>query len=74
MMTTVPTVEVAQGNPQALTPALTIFANYFGVPAVSVPSAFDKQGLPIGLQIVGKPGGEQTVLLLARQYETRNDF
>jgi len=46
-----------------------VFANYFGLPAVSVPCGFDKHGLPIGLQIVGKPWDEGTVLHLARQYE-----
>lgn len=67
--TTVPTVKDAGSNPQALSAQNTMFANYFGLPAVSVPCGFDKHGLPIGLQIVGKPWDEGTVLHLARQYE-----
>ena len=67
--TTVPTVKDAGSNPQALSAQNTVFANYFGLPAVSVPCGFDKHGLPIGLQIVGKPWDEGTVLHLARQYE-----
>ena len=67
--TTVPTVKDAGSNPQALSAQNTVVANYFGLPAVSVPCGFDKHGLPIGLQIVGKPWDEGTVLHLARQYE-----
>jgi aspartyl-tRNA(Asn)/glutamyl-tRNA(Gln) amidotransferase subunit A len=66
----VPAVKDASDNPQALSPAHTIFANYFGLPAVSVPCGFDKHGLPIGLQIVGRPGGEASVLQVACRFET----
>jgi len=34
----------------------TLFANYYGLPAISVPSGFDSNGLPLGLEIVGSPG------------------
>lgn len=43
--------------------------NVWGVPAISVPCGFTKQGLPIGLQIVGPPGGEKKVLRAAQAYE-----
>jgi aspartyl-tRNA(Asn)/glutamyl-tRNA(Gln) amidotransferase subunit A len=68
--TTVMTVKDASANPQALSAANTMFANYFGLPAISVPCGFDRRGLPLGLQIVGKPSGEASVLQLARQYQT----
>jgi aspartyl-tRNA(Asn)/glutamyl-tRNA(Gln) amidotransferase subunit A len=61
-------VDQARGNPQSLSPAFTIFANYFGVPAVSVPCGFDDNGLPIGLQFVGKPWDDAVVLRLADQF------
>jgi aspartyl-tRNA(Asn)/glutamyl-tRNA(Gln) amidotransferase subunit A len=64
------TVEDAKGKPQALSPANTMFANYFGLPAISVPCGFDSHGLPVGLQIVGKPSDEATVLHVAREFET----
>ena len=43
--------------------------NVWGLPAISVPCGFTSQGLPIGLQIVGPPGGEAKVLRAANAYE-----
>ena len=67
--TTVPTIKAAGDNPQALSPENTIFANYYGLPAISVLCGFDSKGLPLGLQIVGKPWDESAVLRLAHQYQ-----
>jgi aspartyl-tRNA(Asn)/glutamyl-tRNA(Gln) amidotransferase subunit A len=47
----------------------TFFANYYGLPAISAPCGFDDDGLPLGIQIVGKPCDEATVLDLARRYQ-----
>jgi aspartyl-tRNA(Asn)/glutamyl-tRNA(Gln) amidotransferase subunit A len=68
---TVPTVADARTNPQALSAANTMFANYFGLPAVSVPCGFDRHGLPLAFQVVGKPWGDRTVLRLASEYQAR---
>jgi amidase len=38
-------------------------------PAISVPAGFTEQGLPIGLQVVGPPRGDQRVLQVAHQFE-----
>jgi len=70
MTTTVPAIEDVQSHPLALSPDNTMFANYFGLPAITVPCGLDKRGLPIGLQIVGKAWDEGAVLLLAHQYES----
>lgn len=43
--------------------------NVWGLPAISIPCGFTNLGLPIGLQIIGPPGGEPTVLALAHAYE-----
>src|SRR5262245_13104904 len=43
--------------------------NTYGLPALTVPCGFSKNGLPIGLQIVGPPWGEAAVLRLAHAYE-----
>ena len=66
--TTVLTVTAARGNAQALSAANTMFANYFGLPAISVTCGVDSHRLPMGLQIVGSPWNEGAVLRLARQY------
>jgi aspartyl-tRNA(Asn)/glutamyl-tRNA(Gln) amidotransferase subunit A len=43
--------------------------NLSSTPAISVPCGFGAQGLPIGLQIAGRPGGETTILNVAQAYE-----
>lgn len=43
--------------------------NVWGLPAVSVPCGFTAQGLPIGLQIIGPPNGEEKVLRAAYAHE-----
>ena len=66
---TVPTVRDASGNPQALSPENTVFANYYGLPAISVPCGFDTNGLPVGLQMVARPWDEISILKLASRYQ-----
>ncbi|CAN1284561.1 Fatty acid amide hydrolase [Linum perenne] len=39
--------------------------NLLGFPAISVPVGYDKKGLPIGLQLIGRPWAEATILRLA---------
>lgn len=48
--------------------------NAYGLPAVSIPCGFAKNGLPIGLQIVGPPWGEESVLRLAYAFEHATAF
>ena len=43
--------------------------NLNGLPAISVPCGFNNIGLPIGLQLAGRPFGETTVLRVAHAYE-----
>ena len=43
--------------------------NMTGLPAISVPCGFTPDGLPIGLQIIGRPFEETTVLRVAYAYE-----
>ncbi|GMH16410.1 hypothetical protein Nepgr_018251 [Nepenthes gracilis] len=44
-------------------------ANLLGLPAISIPVGYDKQGLPIGLQLIGRPWGEASLLRLASVIE-----
>jgi aspartyl-tRNA(Asn)/glutamyl-tRNA(Gln) amidotransferase subunit A len=48
--------------------------NLFGIPAISIPCGFSREGLPIGLQIIGRALGEIDVLALAHAYERRTDW
>jgi len=47
----------------------TISANLAGIPAISVPCGFTKKGLPVGLQILAKPFGEELLFKVASDYE-----
>ncbi|MBP7217278.1 MAG: Asp-tRNA(Asn)/Glu-tRNA(Gln) amidotransferase subunit GatA [Candidatus Omnitrophica bacterium] len=47
----------------------TISMNLAGVPAISVPCGFTRQGLPVGMQIVAKAFAEETLLRVAYTYE-----
>ena len=48
---------------------VVIGATLAGLPVVCVPAGFSAQGLPLGLQILGKPQGDRAVLQLAFAYE-----
>jgi aspartyl-tRNA(Asn)/glutamyl-tRNA(Gln) amidotransferase subunit A len=72
--TTVPTIKDAGTNQQALSPENTVFANYYGIPAISILCGFDKHGLPLGFQIVGKPWDEDAVLRLAHHYQISTEY
>jgi len=48
--------------------------NASGHPAASVPCGFDGDGLPIGLQIIGRPFDEATVLRVADAYQRATDW
>lgn len=52
-----------------LTDIYTVPVNIAGLAAVSVPCAKSKQGLPIGMQLIAKPMGEQTMLRAAYTLE-----
>ncbi len=52
---------------------LTIPVNLAGLPAISVPAGFASNGLPVGLQIIGKAFDESTVLRVAHAFEQQTD-
>lgn len=47
----------------------TIYATLAGLPAISVPAGFGTNGLPMGLQLIGRPRGDRALLQLAHAYE-----
>ena len=48
---------------------LTVPANHAGVPGISLPAGLDKDGLPIGIQLLGADYAEKTLFRVARAYE-----
>lgn len=58
----------------AATWRLTYPYNLTGLPALTLPCGFDDDGLPIGLQIAGRPFDEVTVLRAAAAYEAAHDW
>jgi aspartyl-tRNA(Asn)/glutamyl-tRNA(Gln) amidotransferase subunit A len=65
------------GGPKPLVRAyldLTLPFNLTGYPAISIPCGFSKAGLPIGMQIVGRPFTENTLLRVAHQYQQETDW
>lgn len=55
-------------------PSFMAIWNVTGQPAASVPCGFTSEGLPIGLQIVGKPFDEATVLRVCDAYQQLTDW
>ena len=53
---------------------LTIPVNLAGVPGISVPCGFSTEGLPLGLQIIGKHFDESTIYRAAHAYEQATDY
>jgi aspartyl-tRNA(Asn)/glutamyl-tRNA(Gln) amidotransferase subunit A len=51
----------------------TLPINIAGVPAISIPAGFGN-GLPIGMQLIGKPFGEETILKVAYAYEQATEW
>src|SRR5437773_2294930 len=52
----------------------TISINLAGLPAISLPCGFDGEGMPIGLQIIGKHFDEATILRVADTYERATEW
>ena len=52
-----------------LSDIFTIAVNLAGLPGIAIPCGFDHHGLPIGLQLIGKPFDESTLLRAAYSYE-----
>ena len=52
----------------------TVSINIAGLPGISIPCGVDSEGMPIGMQIVGKHFAEETILNAAYTYEQKVKF
>ena len=57
-----------------LTDLMTIPVNLAGLPGISIPCGFDDNGLPVGLQMIGKVLGEEQLFQVAYAYEQSTDW
>ncbi len=57
-----------------LNDVFTIPVNLAGLPGLSMPAGFTRSGLPIGLQLIGRPFDEPTVLRAAHAYERATEW
>ena len=57
-----------------LTDIATISANLAGIPGMSIPAGFDKDGMPIGLQILAPQLQEKKLFNAAHKFERNNDY
>jgi len=77
---TAPSAAFAQGEnmddpiKMYLNDLFTVPADLAGVPAISVPSGLDANGLPLGLQVIGKPFDEETVFAVSAAVEQAAGF
>jgi aspartyl-tRNA(Asn)/glutamyl-tRNA(Gln) amidotransferase subunit A len=75
-----PTAAFKQGEKSSdplamyLSDIYTISLNLAGLPGISIPCGFTRDGLPVGLQIVGPPYQEADLLAIAHAYEQGHDW
>jgi aspartyl-tRNA(Asn)/glutamyl-tRNA(Gln) amidotransferase subunit A len=63
-------------NAEAIIQGITRFmrpVNYLGLPALVVPAGFGQHGMPIGLQLIGRPFGDETVAALGIAFQGATD-
>lgn len=71
------TVEITEGRQEDMLSAIMQFTglpSLTGMPALSVPCGFDDNGLPIGLQLIGRPFAESTLLRTAAAFQRYTHF
>ena len=74
--TTVPRIdeEFRKSTPGTARDTMGALGNGAGLPAVSVPNGFDDEGLPTGIQFMGRAYGENRVLSVAVEYQCRTGW
>ncbi len=74
--TTAPALGKSLADPMAmyLSDIFTVSVNIAGLPGISVPCGFDKSGMPIGVQLIGKALADKTVLNAGHAFQQLTDY
>ncbi len=70
LLPTTPQSAFAHGRGPISQADFTALANIAGLPALSLPSGVDDEGLPVAVQLIGRAGAEATLLALAAQLDS----
>jgi aspartyl-tRNA(Asn)/glutamyl-tRNA(Gln) amidotransferase subunit A len=71
------TVVIEDGREENMLSAIMQFTgvpSWTGFPAISIPIGFDPDGLPIGMQVIGRPFDEATLFRLGHAYQGATDW
>ena len=52
----------------------TVMINIAGLPSLALPCGFDRDGMPVGMQLVGRPFDEKTILAAGNAYQSVTDY
>ncbi len=55
-------------------PVMNLLATFAGLPAIALPAACSESGLPLGVQLIGRPDGDEQLLAVAGAVEEHLDF
>ncbi len=74
--TTAPALNSSLSDPLAmyLSDIYTVSVNLVGIPAVALPCGMAANGLPIGMQLLGRNFAEENLVKLANAYQTSTDW
>jgi aspartyl-tRNA(Asn)/glutamyl-tRNA(Gln) amidotransferase subunit A len=72
--TPAPRIDMMSSEDNVLGPSFCGPWNLSGLPAVAVPCGFSSSGLPLSMQIIGKPFAEGAVLSVAHGYQQLTDW
>ena len=53
---------------------IVVLASILGLPTISVPVSFNREGLPVGMQLIGKRKSDTNLVAFAKKYETIFNF
>ena len=52
----------------------TVMINIAGLPSLALPCGFDGSGMPVGMQLIGRPFDEKTILAAGNAYQNITDY